>query len=563
MYESFFGLKCEPFSVAPDPRFLYMSEKHREALEHLNYGLGRGSGFVLLTGEIGAGKTTVWRAFLDQLPSHVDVAYVGNPKLDIDGLLARIAEDLNVPQPETPRPGQDLIDAIHGQLLLAHASGRRALVVVDEAQALSPAVMEQLRLLTNLVVSSDRRLLQVLLIGQPELRTMLEQPALEPVNQRVVARYHLSALSEDETAHYIEHRMKIAGLLGALPFEPHAVERVHAACRGVPRRINVLCDRALLLAHQARLTRVPAAVVEQASIDVFGPRRRPPSPAGGEARTPSLRPVWMGIGAGAATAVAAAGVMAVLWWPGERPSAKAAPPSAAPIRSEAPTASTPPSVATLPIPHAASAQLVSAPAAAPVPPLPTLHAAEDADHTAWRELAALWGAQLPAGDPCEAAPQQGLQCFRVSGGLPPIRQLGRPGILTLTDDHGHQVLAVLVALGEERATLRINGAEQTLPLSRLARAWRGDFATLWRAPEGYHSGQKADQSPALAQWLDERLSKIEHLEGVAGGRHELAQRVFAFQLAHGLPPDGVAGPLTMMQINRASGVDEAKLKPLS
>ena len=177
MYTAFFGLQQEPFSIAPDPRFLYMSDKHREALQLLGYGLTRGASFVLLTGEIGAGKTTVWRRFLEELPSNYDVASVVNPKLDTDALLARVFEDLGV---ELPADGKsvDLIDALHGHLLLAHAQGRRTLIVIDEAQALSNEVLEQLRLLTNL--DSSGRKLQVMLIAQPELRQMLQQPQLEP-----------------------------------------------------------------------------------------------------------------------------------------------------------------------------------------------------------------------------------------------------------------------------------------------------------------------------------------------------------------------------------------------
>jgi general secretion pathway protein A len=196
MYASFFGLHDEPFSVAPDPRFMYLSDAHREALKHLELGLRGGGGFVLLTGEIGAGKTTVWRAFLEKLPPDVDIATVVNPRLRVDALLARVCEDLGVELPDGP--ARDPIDALHGHLLLTHAQGRRTLIAVDEAQALSDDVLEQLRLLTNLV-TSDRKLVQVLLIGQPELLDTLERPEMEPLAQRVVSRYHLPALPGEES----------------------------------------------------------------------------------------------------------------------------------------------------------------------------------------------------------------------------------------------------------------------------------------------------------------------------------------------------------------------------
>src|ERR1700741_2098639 len=191
MYLSFFGLQQEPFSIAPDPRFLYLSDKHRDALALLSYGLSRGASFVLLTGEIGAGKTTVWRRFLEELPSNFDVANVVNPKLDTQALIARIVEDLHLEAPPAQAP-IDMIDALQGHLLLAHAMGRRTLIVIDEAQALSTEVLEQLRLLPHLDGSAPKP--KVMLMAPPELRQMLQQPQLEPVAQRVVARYHLKSL---------------------------------------------------------------------------------------------------------------------------------------------------------------------------------------------------------------------------------------------------------------------------------------------------------------------------------------------------------------------------------
>ena len=295
MYELFFGLTSEPFSVAPDPRFMYLSEPHREALKHLELGLRGGGGFVLLTGEIGAGKTTVWRSFLERLPSNFDVATVVNPKLGVDALLARLCEDLGVALPEGP--ARDPIDALHGHLLLAHAQGRRTLVAVDEAQALSEDVLEQLRLLTNLV-TSDRKLVQVLLIGQPELLDLLERPVMEPLAQRVVARFHLPALPEAETRRYIAHRLSVAGAVGPVPFDDAALARIHALCGGVPRRINVLCDRAMLAAWESRADRVDLALVDRAATEVFARpvRARPAAAEVPAASSPSSGPQDAGAG---------------------------------------------------------------------------------------------------------------------------------------------------------------------------------------------------------------------------------------------------------------------------
>ena len=264
MYRTHFGLRHQPFSVAADPRFIYMSPQHKEAARHLLYGLQSGAGFILLTGEVGSGKTMVCRTFLHLLPPEADVANVVNPRVDFRSLLMRICEDLHIEvTPDTP----DLIDAIHGHLLLAHAQGRRTLIIVDEAQALSHEVLELLRLLTNL--DSTGRKLQIFLIGQPELRDILRLPALEPVSQRIVARYHLNPLPEEETERYIEHRLRKAGLTGPVPFEPDAIHSIHRICGGVPRRINVLCDRAMLTARQRNTHRIDAQLIEQITSEVF------------------------------------------------------------------------------------------------------------------------------------------------------------------------------------------------------------------------------------------------------------------------------------------------------
>ena len=271
MYAPFFGLQHPPFSIAPDPRYLFMSERHREALAHLLYGLDAGGGFVLLTGEIGTGKTTVCRCFLEQIPAHCNVAYIFNPKLTVPELLRSICDEFGVAH-QAAAPGvetvKDCLDPLNAFLLQQHAAGRNNVLIIDEAQNLAPDVLEQLRLLTNLE-TSERKLLQIILIGQPELRARVAAPELEQLAQRVIARYHLGALSRDETRQYIAHRLAVAGLQGPLPFQRRALARVHALTGGVPRRINLLCDRALLGAYGAGLREVSQAMVRKAAREVF------------------------------------------------------------------------------------------------------------------------------------------------------------------------------------------------------------------------------------------------------------------------------------------------------
>src|SRR6478672_3602972 len=271
MYMRFFGLKQQPFSLAPDPRYLYMSKRHREALAHLLYGVGGGGGFVLLSGEIGAGKTTVCRCFLEQVPANCNVAYIFNPKLTVDELLQSICDEFHIAH-DAAAPGsvKAYVDALTRHLLKTHADGQNNVLIIDEAQHLSADVLEQLRLLTNLE-TNERKLLQIVLIGQPELRGMLARPELEQLGQRVIARYHLEALSERETVQYVAHRLSVAGLRSVLPFDGPALRRIHHAARGVPRRINLLCDRALLGAYGRGKQRVDKDIIDQAALEVFGP----------------------------------------------------------------------------------------------------------------------------------------------------------------------------------------------------------------------------------------------------------------------------------------------------
>jgi general secretion pathway protein A len=550
MYAQFFGLKQDPFSIAPDPRYLFMSERHREALAHLIYGLGGGGGFVLLSGEIGTGKTTVCRCFLEQIPADCNVAYIFNPKLTVTELLQTVCDEFRIPVrhegPGTPT-AKDFIDPLNAFLLASHAAGRNNVLIIDEAQNLSADVLEQLRLLTNLE-TNERKLLQIILIGQPELRKMLARPELEQLAQRVIARFHLDALSPGETTQYIHHRLSVAGLAGALPFDAQALQRIHQLARGVPRRINLLCDRALLGAYASGQQVVDRAIVDKAAGEVFDktePATRA-APAAGRAAT------W---GMGLLTGAALAGIAALALQGGSRP---AAPPAASAAASAAKGSAAPPASAPPPTPAAASS-----PAGAPPASLQTV-TRDEAE--AWRALASAWKLEPGTGDPCAAAARQQVQCFR--GGkisLAMIRQLGRPGILTLYDESRQPAYALLTGLTEHSATLGLGSGAQTVSLAALAEMWRGDFATYWRTPPGY-TGRASDGSTGpVADWLSAQLATLQAPRAAGAGparEAPLKSRIYAFQLAQGLVPDGRVGPITFMQLNRATGVDEPRLQPL-
>ncbi|MBI5274871.1 MAG: AAA family ATPase [Burkholderiales bacterium] len=486
MYLAYFGLKQEPFSIAPDPRLLFMSERHREALAHLLYGVRGGGGFVLLTGEIGTGKTTVCRSFLEQVPENCNLAYIFNPKLTVLELLETVCHEFGI---EVSRGGtvKDYLDPLNAFLLQAHAAGRNNVLVIDEAQNLSAEVLEQLRLLTNLE-TSERKLLQIILIGQPELREILARPELEQLAQRVIARYHLQALGEGEAAQYVRHRMDASGLDRPFPFDRRALQRIHRLTGGVPRRINLLCDRALLGAYAGGQATVTPRIVEQAAAEVF-------DPAPAQAATWRKPALAMGLGLALGAGLLAAATNAVR----EEPAAASAAPAPA-------------------------AKADAKPAAAPEPPVSRQVALLDNEAAAWRELASSWKLSPGDGKPCEVLREE-VQCANRKINLALIRQIDRPGVLTLDAGTSRPSYAILIGLGDKDAVLAAGGAEYQIPIAKLAERWQGEFGTMWRRAE---------------------VSKPADLR--------------AFQVAQGLPADGVPGPFTSMQLNRAAGVDEPRLR---
>jgi general secretion pathway protein A len=559
MYSQHFGLTQDPFSIAPDPRYLFMSERHREALAHLLYGVagsnqeagGTGGGFVLLTGDIGTGKTTICRCFLEQIPSGCHVAYIFNPKLTVTELLQSICEEfhITVAPPDARVPTlKDHIDALNAFLLQSHANGQSSLLIIDEAQNLESDVLEQLRLLTNLETNA-RKLLQIVLIGQPELRTMLARAELEQLAQRVIARFHLDALSDAESTQYIRHRLAVAGHNAELPFDRGALRRIHRLTRGVPRRINLLCGRALLGAWANGLHRVNRAVVDKAAAEVFGPDA---ASASGVATLP-LSYALAGLGLFVALALSG-----LYLWPNQ-PKAQAIPSVARPVLA-----------ASAPNPQAATLSPggLAPPGLESIQPL--LAQLPRDISAAWSELAPLWQLPTSATDPCQSAAAQRVQCYRsASLSLPMLRQLGRPGILTLQSGNEPPAYALLVGLDEHSATLRLGQHPRRVSLAELSRLWRGDFASYWRVPTGYSSDfQDGSSGPAITR-LASQLSRFEGVPTAPASAPApildaaLRERVRAFQRAFGLKPDGQPGPLTFMQLDRVAGASEPALQAQS
>jgi general secretion pathway protein A len=591
MYTSFFGLTEKPFAITPDPRYLYLSERHAEALAHLLYGINEAGGFIQLTGEVGTGKTTVVRTLLARLPQNADVAVIMNPRVTPAEFLLTICEELGVAvAPEDRDSVKQMVDALNRRLLEAHAEGRRVIVIVDEAQNLSTDVLEQVRLLTNLETPTQK-LLQIILIGQPELRELLARNELRQLAQRITGRYHLSPLAPDETRAYVRHRLRVAGVSTDI-FSAGALHEVHRLSSGIPRVINVCCDRALLGAFTRETRKVNAALVRSAAGEVYGRR---------------FAPVWIGWLAGCA-AVLATLVLVFGGWryrdlhaPGSPPAsarnfqvAGATAPAAddasmAALASAATgsgTAAAPASAAGAPAsaatsaaasPLGAASAASASPAAAPSPPPPATgslnlllqaNVAATSEASAYRRLFSLWGITMPEDkDPCGQAHRAGLACFDQRGSWAEVHMLNRPAILTLIDDLGHRHHVVLTALTDKTATLVLGDHTEQLPLDDVSRYWFGEFTVVWKPKTKRTRELSVGMSGDEVRWLRRSLKA---LQGAAvdpdqGDQFDadLAKQVEDFQREHRLNVDGIAGIRTQMVLETAlADPDSPLLQPL-
>ncbi|MEE2684524.1 MAG: AAA family ATPase [Pseudomonadota bacterium] len=275
MYTQFFGLNEKPFSITPDPRYLYLSKKHTDALAHLVYGVSESGGFIQLTGEVGTGKTTLVRSLIEQIPEEVDIALILNPQLTTKDFLVTICEELDIEIPDN-NTIKILIDNLSKYLLDSHAKGRRTVLIVDEAQNLNRNVLEQVRLLTNLE-TSRQKLLQIIFIGQPELRETINKKNMRQLSQRITGRYHLDPLSKKDALQYIKHRMRIAGAMGEI-FKYSSLKEIYRLSQGIPRIINVLCDHALLAAYTEEIRVINKSIVRKSAKEIYGNDKNTHSP---------------------------------------------------------------------------------------------------------------------------------------------------------------------------------------------------------------------------------------------------------------------------------------------
>lgn len=540
MYLQYFGLHENPFSIPPDPHYLYLSRGHQEALAHLQYGLREAGGFVQLTGEVGTGKTLLIRTLVERLPEGVDVALVLYPVLTVSEFVAAICDELRVPYPEKASLKQ-LIDALNAHLLQTHAQGRRTVLIIDEAQNLNREVLEQVRLLTNLE-TTKQKLLQIILIGQPELGNLLAQRDLRQLAQRITARFHLVALSRRETFEYIFHRCRVAGAKAIL-FDRKAMEQVYTAAGGIPRLINIVCDRALLGAYTGGRTMVDVAVVKRAAREI------------GQGSLPKRPPFPRAVAAAAVLAIAGVGA-ALLWgvapWHGQFSSEESRDAVAAVERSAAPSETTPATVSpTSPPKDNASAgsqtSKLEALLASPEAPTDTVAALQSLFERWGLDYAALTGATG-----CERALKAGLHCIYKTGTWNNLREYNRPAVIELQDSAGAKHHVLVSSLGTEAVSLALGGVPREFPLQEVNRLWFGKYLLLWKPamPDG-EKLRLGDRGEAIL-WLRDALARF-HGEPLAAEPSdvfdkELQTQLIRFQNRNELVPDGVAGEATLAKL---------------
>ena len=589
LYSDHFGLRESPFSIAPNPEYLYMSDRHREALAHLTYGIQGDGAFILLSGEVGTGKTTVCRCLLEQMPNKVDTAFILNPKLTSQELLAAACDDLSISYPENASI-KTLTDSINAHLLETHARDRRTILIIDEAQNLSIEVLEQLRLLTNLE-TNKRKLLQIILLGQPELLHVLAKPELRQLSQRITARFHLDALTREEVTAYIRHRLGVAGAKGNF-FSKRAIDRIFKLSAGIPRVINLICDRSMLGAYSEGEMQVTPSIVDKAAGEILGPRKTSPMD-------------WRRIAIASTTCLAL--VAGYLLSDLLRKNYPHAPTRAAAHQDPVDLELDPPwsfdgpdsvsrdvdpatftTVQALITPNNianTSSLSVIEPAldelkadSLPIPklePESNLNASQSAEQPlrpltslvghsyfqyALNDLLRIWEFDFtdPETTTCELAATIGLLCYENVAGLNEMNDFNRPMVINL-----NRMWFTLTSIDRNRATIVYGKQTFDIRVSELLEYWNGNFTLLWRAPPGYQVPLTMGDSGPAVDWIVNRLAIIDEIKPPQIQAYifdgTLEARVRQFQISSGLTPDGIAGVKTLIKINDRDSIRTPRL----
>lgn len=597
-YFKYFNLLEPPFSIAPNPRYFFNSARHREALEHLKYGVSETGGFLLLTGEVGTGKTTLCRCLLAELPEDVDIALILNPRLNAVELLATICDEFRISYPENTDSLKVLVDGLNEYLLSAHVQGRRTVLIIDEAQNLSFEVLEQIRLLTNLETNRVK-LLQIMLVGQPELTRLLNRKDLRQLTQRITCRYHLESLSFQGTKDYIQHRVVVAGGKAMKLFSLSAVRKIHRLTGGVPRLINLLCDRALNTACLEHRQRVEPDIVNNAARQV-GPALGAPW---------YLRPAyWI---SGFAVMVAA-GLLALyisgIWVFSPLTSADTIPDQAynsvadqggkqtgsarfevsgldKPVNSSRvggpspfgalPTDESQKALATIIDNNRLAKVEIPSRQSPPVTAI-VVEASRDRPQftkligeldlsfqAAFDQLLAQWhtGELDDIKNNCDSVRKLGLRCFAKRSSLYYLTRLNRPAILEVSVEGGSTRFITLVGLQNDKLTFDLGDRRLTYLLNEVRSFWNGRYTLLWKPPSQREYLLTPGQTSTSVRWLRQQLMEPGEVASAKKTPYadylyddELKSRVVTFQMMHGLNPDGIVGPHTLMHLNTDLGI---------
>ena len=521
-------LKELPFSIAPDPRYLYMSNQHREALAHLVYGISRDGGFILITGEVGTGKSTVCRCLLGKIPANFNIALILNPQLSVTELFATICDELCIDYPKGNTSIKVFVDHMNAYLLDAYAKGRKTVLIIEEAQNLSIEVLEQVRLLTNLE-TNKQKLLQIVILGQTELKYKLSRPELRQLSQRITARYHLGPLSKQEVSAYVQHRLAVAGARNKF-FPPSTINKLYRLSSGIPRLVNLICDRALLGAYVQGRDKVDRTTLSRAAREVFGEDKIQKQP---------FRWVFIGL----LILLCVVAFSAIYYYNQANP---------------------------LTIFTSKATHQTIVPGMKEHPPLSMLNWPAEQEinlskEMAYQSLFKQWDALYNSnrGTACQQANDQGLGCLAEQSSLDSLLQLNRPTVFKLYDDQGREFYATLTGIKGHSATFVIGNETRIVDINEIEKRWLGDYFLLWRMPPDYRGPILLGQKRKIVQWLDRQLSIIQ-------GRPPRSQNSLVFddtivsevkkiQLFKGLVPNGIVGPQTIIHLNNEVGTEEPVL----
>lgn len=545
MYNDFFGLKETPFTIAPDPRYLFMSERHRDALAHLLYGIGAGGGFVLLTGEVGTGKTTVCRCLLEQLPANVRLAYILNPKLNAIELMATMCDELGIEYDPKESSLKTFTDLLSRRLLDNHEQALNTVLMIDEAQNLSVEVLEQIRLLTNLE-TNQKKLLQIILIGQPELQELLAKKELRQLAQRITARYHLRPLSLNETKSYLEHRLRIAGVMRPV-FKSKAIKLIHKASGGIPRLINVISDRAMLGAFAENLHHVDTRTVNKAVAEVLGDMVEVKEPSSIVSHWKWVVPVLV-IGLTLGVTAWSFGLL-------NKTDESIAEPVVS-VESEPQIAESEPELPKVEVDRSPS-QLAE-----------DFWGEQSWDRSgavASQNLLALWGVSYLAfqsSDACSFASSYGLGCDQGMTDWKFLSQLNRPANLKFTTAQGGDFWGTLLAIDGQSVVMQFGENQVTIERRKLNPLWTGEYQLFWKKPSGFRDPVGIGGRGAEVIWLTKFIEMSEgiRIEPAHIFSEQVADWLALFQMEQGLASDGILGKHSIMMINNIAEPGIPKLQ---